>query len=210
MKEWEFLARVEALGEMEVVVPIRGHRLTWTGSGEVAVAGSLNPELPHLVAHEPSGFRTRLEYSGLQRYDAFFLIRPRETFGTRIGRQPDVPGSVIQDPDDGEHAIIATWKVEGQDPVSVDYGRFDNEEALRAHLETYASKVSLRCAGTFLVRLYCLFPRRPMALCSTRAQSRPTGSSMMILAMRHSAIPQVALTWIFRGSPLPSVGRSRP
>jgi hypothetical protein len=134
VKESEFLAQVETLGEMEIVVPIRGHRLTWTGSGGVVVAGSLNPELLQVVAHEPSGLRTALQYRALQRYEAFFLIRPRETFGTRIRRQPDVPGPVIQDPDDGEHAIIATWRAKGRDPVTVDYGRFDSEEALRAHL----------------------------------------------------------------------------
>ncbi len=74
----------------------------------------------------------------LEGCDAFFLIRPQESWGTRIGRQPEGPGPVIQDPGDGEHAVVWTYEEEGKPPVSVDYGLYDSDEALEAAIATAA------------------------------------------------------------------------
>ena len=130
-----FIARVEALGEIEIVVPIREHRLAWTGTPRIGVGGSWDADVIDFVVHEPSGLGRRARsLDGLMGYDALFLIRPKETIGTRMARQADVPGSVIQDPDDGELALVWTLQVGDEKPKSVDYGRFDSEEELRSYI----------------------------------------------------------------------------
>ena len=67
-------------------------------------------------------------------YDAFFVVRPKETVGTRIGRQGDVPGPVIQDSNDGESAVIWTLQEGTVRSNSIDYGHFDSEEELQSHM----------------------------------------------------------------------------
>ena len=134
----EFIARVEALGAIEIVVPIREHRLRWTGTAQIGVAGGWDSDVPDLVVYEPSRGSRRLGPSeALARYDALFLVRPMETIGTRIGRQADVPGAVIQDPDDGEVAVIWTLRSGDEEPKSVDFGSFVSDEALRDYLKAH-------------------------------------------------------------------------
>ncbi|MYA42184.1 MAG: hypothetical protein F4Z31_10585 [Gemmatimonadetes bacterium] len=134
----DFIAWVEALGAIEMVAPIREHRLTWTGTARIGVAGTWDSDSPVLVVHEAAGAGHQIEWrQALGRYDALFLVRPMETIGTRIGRQPDVPGPVIQDPGDGEVAVIWTLSTGGEKARSVDFGSFDSEEALREYLRVH-------------------------------------------------------------------------
>ena len=70
----------------------------------------------------------------LMDYAAFFIIRPQENWGTRINRQTDAPGPVIQDRNDGERAVVWTYEVEGKPPVVIDHGRYRSEVALREAL----------------------------------------------------------------------------
>ena len=69
----------------------------------------------------------------LLEYEALFLVRPRESFGTRVGAQANAPGPVIQDPDDGEGAVILTLDP-GNDHVarSFDLGQYDSEADFRS------------------------------------------------------------------------------
>ncbi len=135
MSSSDFIAQVEALGEIEMVVPLREHRLGWTGTSRIGVAGMWDSELPELIVYEPSGASREIVVSeALAGYDALFLVRPMETIGTRIGRQADVPGAVIQDPDDGEIAVIWTLRTGEEEAKSVDFGSFDSDEALRDYL----------------------------------------------------------------------------
>lgn len=135
----EFLARVEEVSgdaELAIAVPLREHRLRWRGTARVGVAGAWDTDELDLIVHEPDGGRRRVAtVSALEEYDAIFLIRPRESWGTRIDRQADVPGPVIQDPDDGEEALVWTYEAgDGTAPVSVDFGKYDSEEALNEAL----------------------------------------------------------------------------
>lgn len=130
----EVLAHVDRLrqvAEVVITVPLREHRLNWRGSADVGVAGTWNSDALEFVVYEPDGHgkqtRTVEELGG---YDAFFLVRPQESWGTRIDRQPEGPGPVIQDPNDGERAVVWTYEEEGKPPVSVDYGLYDSDEAL--------------------------------------------------------------------------------
>ena len=143
MTEKEFHEKVLALPTLELVVPVRDHRLDWTGSAHIGVAGSLDSDVSEFTVHEPSGLRrSAVSIPQLLEYDVFFYIRPQEGFGTRIDRQADVPGPVIQDPDDGEQAVIVTVTMEGGATRSVDYGQFDNV------LELQSALANLHGAGT--------------------------------------------------------------
>ena len=131
----KFLARVEEVSgdiELAIAVPMREHRLGWRGTAHIGVAGVWDTDELDLIVHEPDGDRRRATtVNALQEYDALFLIRPQETWGTRIDRQAAVPGPVIQDAGDGEQAFIWTYDAgDGSAPMSVDFGQHDSPEAL--------------------------------------------------------------------------------
>ena len=124
----EFTALVRELPELEFDVPITKHRLTWTGSSRVAVAAQWNSDVLDIDVYEPSGEWLEVldegDWRSVQGYEALFMVRPRETDGTRIGRQPDVPGPLIQDPGDGQRASILKWRVAAGEVVSFDVGQY--------------------------------------------------------------------------------------
>jgi len=128
----EFVSLVRGLPELEFLVPITKHRLTWTGSSRVAVAVQWNSDVLDIDVYEPSGEWLEVLDEGdrnvVRRYEALFMVRPRETDGTRIGRQPDVPGPVIQDPGDGQRASILKWRVAAGEMVSFDVGQFGSPD----------------------------------------------------------------------------------
>ena len=134
--EDEFLFRVEEVSgdiQLAIAVPLREHRLSWRGTAHIGVAGAWDTDELNLTVHEPDGIRRRATtVSPLLEYDALFLIGPDENSGTRMDRQADMPGPVIQDADDGEQAVIWTYDAgDGTTPVSIDFGRYDSEEALQ-------------------------------------------------------------------------------
>lgn len=135
VSEDEFYGSVLALPRLEVVVPVREHRLNWTGSARIGVAGSWDSDKSEFTVYDQFGaYQHAGDLPALMDYDAFFLIRPQENFGTRVDRQPDVPGPVIQDADDGERAMILTIGMAGVPPRSVDFGRYSTELELQAAL----------------------------------------------------------------------------
>ena len=134
----ELLALVRGLPELEFVVPITRHRLRWTGTSRVAVAAQWNSDALDFPVYEPSGEWLEVlneeDWELLHGYEALFMVRPRETAGTRIGRQPDVPGPVIQESEvaprdngkvinfqhEGDPAMKLTLGWEVEDPNDVD------------------------------------------------------------------------------------------
>ena len=132
----EFLALVRGLPELEFLVPITRHRLRWTGNSRVAVAAHWNSDALDFPVYEPSGGWLEVldeeDWKSLHGYEALFMVRPRETAGTRIGRQPDVPGPVIQDPGDGQQATILRWRVARGEEVSFDAGQFGSPAEFHA------------------------------------------------------------------------------
>jgi hypothetical protein len=132
----EFAALVGGLPELEFLVPISRHRLTWTGSGRVAVAAQWNSDVLDIAVYEPSGEWLEVlneeDRKSVHGYEALFMVRPRETDGTRIGRQPDVPGPVIQDPGDGQQAAVLSWRVAGGEEVSFDVGQLGSAAEFHA------------------------------------------------------------------------------
>lgn len=150
--EAAFLARVARLDEVAqlvISVPLREHRLTWRGSPDIGVAGSWDPDVLDFAVHEPGGRRAEAtEMRHIQRYGAFFYVAPRENWGTRIGHQADVPGAVIQDPDDGETAVVWTYKVGDAEPLTLDYGRFESVEELEVARDKLLSSLGPVAEGS--------------------------------------------------------------
>lgn len=133
----EFLALVRELPELEFLVPVTGHRLRWTGSPRIAVAAHWDSDVLDIQAYQPSGERLEVRDEAGWRvlrdaYEALFVVRPRETAGTRIGRQPDVPGPVIQDPGDGQRAAIWRMRAGNGERLSFDVGRYGSVAEFRA------------------------------------------------------------------------------
>lgn len=126
------ISKLRNIAELAIAVPMRHHRLHWRGGPEIGVAGAWNPDALGFVIHSPNGSRRRATtVRALMDYSAFFIIRPQENWGTRINRQPDAPGPVIQDRNDGERAVVWTYEVEGEPPVSVDHGRYASDASLQ-------------------------------------------------------------------------------
>lgn len=144
--ESRFLGMVQDLPELEFVVPYREHRLTWTGTAGVGVGAQPDPDLLSIPVYELSGdVREIKNQESLTRarseYEALFLVHLRENYGTRIDRQAHVPGPVIQDPDDGESAIVWRIQVGDREPVVFDVGRFSGEvELQRAITEAFGDR----------------------------------------------------------------------
>ena len=123
----QFLAIIRDLPELEFVVPLAEHRLTWTGTSRIGVGAHWDSDVADLTVYELSGDSRQVkDIEPSESYEALFVVRPRETVGTRIDRQPDVPGLVIQDPGDGQRAIVWTFQVGHNEPISLDFGQFSN------------------------------------------------------------------------------------
>ena len=130
----QFLSMIQGFPELEFVVPFTEHRLAWTGTSGIALGALWDSDATDLTVYEASGDIRRIkDVNPLGRYEALFVVRPRETAGTRIGRQADVPGPVIQDPNDGEDAIVVSFRIGNREPISFDIGQFsDTAEARQA------------------------------------------------------------------------------
>ena len=129
------IGELDELAELVISAPLREHRMGWRGNANIGVAGTWDSDAQDLVVFATNGSRRRVtQLETFKEYDAFFLIRPRESWRTRIGRQADAPGLVIQEPEDGEIAVVSIYQMEGREPVAVDHGQYESEEALREAL----------------------------------------------------------------------------
>lgn len=127
--------QVKELGHLEILAPYREHRMEWRGSRDVVVGVTREEEVSAWRVYSPDGTaHTLVEDEEFLEFGAFFAVRPAETFGMRIDRQPDVPGDVIQDPGDGEVATIITVQHPGEAPVVIDLGAYGSEDERRQAL----------------------------------------------------------------------------
>ena len=149
LTEEGFLAMVRGLPDLEFVVPFPAHRRSWTGTPRVAVGTYWDPDAPVFTIYELSGHSRHVEeVEPYGSYDALFVVRLRETNGTRIDRQDDVPGSVIQDPDDGQRAMVWTFQVNDHEPFLLDFGEFASAvERRRAMVDGIAAELQSHAPG---------------------------------------------------------------
>lgn len=92
------------LGSLDIYVPFREHRLRWRGGDDIRLAVVAAPDegADAIVTFAPDGTRgTLTRDDGVPAY-TLVVIAPSEYKLRRSRSQPDTPGSVIQDPSDGD------------------------------------------------------------------------------------------------------------
>lgn len=114
----DFAVLVAHLPEMDFYVPSRAQRLAWTGGSTVTVAAVLDNDHPITAGYTPEGRRVAIDTRALRPADALFVLEPAERKSRRVDAQPaDRPGTVIQDPDDGELSGSYGWVTPAGDTV---------------------------------------------------------------------------------------------
>jgi len=175
------IGEFDELAELVISAPFREHRMAWRGNANIGVAGTWDSDAQDLIVFATDGSKRRVtQLETFKEYDVFFLIRPRESWGTRIGRQADAQGLVIQEPEDGEIAVVSIYQMEGREPVVVDHGQYESEEALREAL-AQAESTCGECspAGQILPHPHpgYLANARPTVLRNLRMTTRTEWSS---------------------------------
>jgi hypothetical protein len=98
-------AWIKSLPRLDFYMPAREHRLAWRGGADAAVVAHLSATPPQ-KAHAVSGGSIGIRLSATTpSTTALFMLQREEFKNKRIRPQRDVPGSAIQDPDDGELGI---------------------------------------------------------------------------------------------------------
>jgi hypothetical protein len=94
---------VSRLPGMHFYVPAREQRRRWTGAGPASVAVRIGRASSDFSVFRADGTRgTLVEAINVASTSATFILAPEERTSDRISPQADVPGSVIQDANDGE------------------------------------------------------------------------------------------------------------
>lgn len=102
-------ARIAALPDIDFYVPARQQRLTWTGTTDYVIATSLHGRAP-TYGYDANGGRIAIDLStGDVRGIVIIMLQAAEPKSPRIGQQPDLPGSTIQEFLDGE--LSGSWTV---------------------------------------------------------------------------------------------------
>lgn len=97
---------ISALPPLDLYVPSKEDRLSWQGTANVMISVALEPDRSLLAGSDPKGNNVAVSGSTKsQNRPVVILLYPSEPKGRRLNPQPDVPGSVIQDADDGEIAV---------------------------------------------------------------------------------------------------------
>jgi hypothetical protein len=102
-------ARIAVLPPLDFYAPFREHRRAWRAGPELLVGAIRDKADSTLVGHAPNGTRTVLNAKGGVPAITLFVLTPAERKSERIDAQPDGPGDVIQDANDGERSGTFEW-----------------------------------------------------------------------------------------------------
>jgi hypothetical protein len=98
---------IRSLPPMELVVPLREHRLTWTGeANEMRVAAVMARGATSIMAYGVDGSAHALTSRTERLSQPLLVLRPERGWSRRVGVGPYRPGSVIQEW--GENEISGT------------------------------------------------------------------------------------------------------
>lgn len=100
------LRRIDALPAMDFYAPFRDHRRSWRADGSVVVAATIDPDVPEVTAFATDGSARRYRRADGVPAEPMLMLHPAEPKGPRQDPQADVPGDVIQDPNDGERSVL--------------------------------------------------------------------------------------------------------
>lgn len=138
LKSQELGRLLAQLPPLDFYMLMREHRLTWDASASPGVFATLGGKT------RPVGYRA--DGSRFTEVDAsapFFALHPAEPKGRRVGAQPlDRPGTVIQDPDDGEISERYVWQSDlSGETLMVDMADKDAKARLQGLLARIAQDV---------------------------------------------------------------------
>jgi len=104
------------LPELDFYMPAREHRLTWKGSADLLVAGTVGARAP-TVGYSPQRSSVPLNLRLALPTQVLFVLQPAERKSVRIRIQARKDGPTIQDPDDGDESGTMVLIEAGKDPV---------------------------------------------------------------------------------------------
>lgn len=112
----ELMRAVERLPRLDFYAPFQEHRRRWRGGADILVALTYDLQAPTLTAFRTTGERVLLhEADGVPR-SAVLVLHPAEPKVLRDNPQPDRPGDVIEDANDGQIGTRRMFAAE--DPAS--------------------------------------------------------------------------------------------
>lgn len=106
-------ARIARLAPLDFYAPFREHRKTWRATAEVTVAAIADKDARWLTSYATDGAQVLLDGNAGVPARALLVLTSAERKSPRIDAQPDTPGNVIQDANDGE--ISGTYEWIGRD-----------------------------------------------------------------------------------------------
>lgn len=99
----ELRSQIEALPELDFYVASRDQRRAWQGSDKVAVVANLDADSKVFPGFDASGKPVRqLGHEPMPGVEAVFVLHRAEEKFLRVYPQANLPGLVIQEPQDGE------------------------------------------------------------------------------------------------------------
>ncbi|HEV3051301.1 MAG TPA: hypothetical protein VGX50_13390, partial [Longimicrobium sp.] len=114
---------IQSLPSMDFYLPFREHRLRWTGTADVAVAATMDPDRVEITGFEVGAARRVYRRTDGVPQRVLVMLHPAEPKGYRMRPQANRSGATVQDPDDGELSM-GTMDISEDDPCS---GTFVNE-----------------------------------------------------------------------------------
>ena len=122
-----FQALVGGLPEMDFYMPVREHRRTWKGDGNIAVIAAQDGD-GTLPAYKPDGSQLRAERTTPRGLPPFFFLEPAEPKRRRVDAQAARPGDVIEDANDGLGSRLLVWREPNGDSLVFDFSVMTKEE----------------------------------------------------------------------------------
>lgn len=105
----ELLSLINDLPPMDFYMPSRKHRRTWQATPGVLVVAMGDPDSRVARGFDSRGNPIAVNGETIDLGPPVLLIHPAERKGRRINPQPNVPGLVIEDPEDGSLSGSYTW-----------------------------------------------------------------------------------------------------
>jgi hypothetical protein len=114
-----FAAMTARVPTLDFYVPRRQDRRTWNGAGQVVVLGTAadGDDVSAISGYRTTGAAITFTARDLGRGPVVLLLHPAESKGIRADAQPDVPGAVIQDANDGQLSVRVVQTLPNGDSV---------------------------------------------------------------------------------------------
>jgi hypothetical protein len=164
-------SEIAGLPPLDFYMPVREHRRTWEGDANLTVVAAFEGE-GDAPGYTPDGRVLSVSRRSADGLPSILFIQPAEWKGLRVRPQANVPGRVIEEPNDGQGSEVFIWHEGNGDSVVIDMALPDAAEkmaALRSKLRGTVSHAILEpgCDPTYEVcdcdptAIYCEEPPPP-------------------------------------------------